>query len=345
MSESFKIKVGISVGDPNGIGFEIILKTFEDKRIFDFFTPIVFAHPQNLIEERNKLGLNLEVFSLKNIKTPQNGQLNIIKTWDQPFHIIYGEQQEQAGKHALRSLQAATEALKNELIDVLVTAPINKKSIQSSLFQFKGHTDYLNKQLEGESLMFMVTDSLKIALLSDHIPIGDILNFITPERVDNKIRLLVQSLKCDYGIINPKIAVLGINPHAGDNGVIGQEDDTLLNPIIKKHYNNGESVFGPFAADGFFGSQTYLKYDAVLAMYHDQGLIPFKTLSFGKGVNFTAGLNRIRTSPDHGTAFDIAGMGKANNGSFCEAIYKAREIFLNRKKFESGILESFKNKA
>ena len=330
MSEIPKIRIGISVGDPNGIGFEIILKTFSDKRIFDFFTPVVFAHHKNLIEERKKLGITVSVFSLSNIKNPNNGQLNVVNIWDAPFPIVYGKEQAEAGLHAITSLETATLALKNGDVDVLVTAPIHKKSIQSKVFKFPGHTDYLNAQLEGQSLMFMVTDQLKVALMSDHIPLKDVVGYLNEDKINTKIALLEKSLIQDFGIQRPKIAVLGINPHTGDNGVIGEEDDTLLTPVIKKWNEKGSLVFGPYPADGFFGNQSYSKFDAVLATYHDQGLIPFKTLSFGQGVNFTAGLSHVRTSPDHGTAFDVAGKGVADPSSFSEAVYRAREIFLKR---------------
>ena len=330
MSEIPKIRIGISVGDPNGIGFEIILKTFSDKRIFDFFTPVVFAHHKNLIEERKKLGITVSVFSLSNIKNPNNGELNVVNIWDAPFPIVYGKEQAEAGLHAITSLETATLALKNGDVDVLVTAPIHKKSIQSKVFKFPGHTDYLNAQLEGQSLMFMVTDQLKVALMSDHIPLKDVVGYLNEDKINTKIALLEKSLIQDFGIQRPKIAVLGINPHTGDNGVIGEEDDTLLTPVIKKWNEKGSIVFGPYPADGFFGNQSYSKFDAVLATYHDQGLIPFKTLSFGQGVNFTAGLSHVRTSPDHGTAFDLAGKGVADPSSFSEAVYRAREIFLKR---------------
>jgi len=330
MGDSSKIRVGISVGDPNGVGFEIILKTFQDKRCFDFFTPIVFAHDQNFIEERKKLGLSTGIFSLKNIKKPHKGQLNIVNTWSSAFPIEYGKEDTKAGACSVSSLYAATMALKEGLVDVLVTAPIHKRSIQSTDFHFPGHTDFLNDQLEGESLMFMIAKSLKVALVTDHIPIARVVTEISQEQIKKKLNLLERSLIKDFGIQRPKIAVLGINPHAGDYGVIGDEDDTLLRPLIQKEFDEGKLVFGPFPADGFFGNQSYLKYDGVLAIYHDQGLIPFKTLSFGEGVNFTAGLSKIRTSPDHGTAFDIAGKGIADNSSFNEAVHLARKIFLIR---------------
>ena len=337
MVETSKIRLGISIGDPNGIGFEIILKTFEDKKIFDLLIPIVFANVENFIEQRQRLGIKTDIFSLKNIHKPEEGKLNIIKTWNQPFPIIFGEVQKEAGKASIRSLEAGTKAIKDRLIDVLVTAPINKKSIQLNSFNFPGHTDYLNQELEGESLMFMISDSIKIALVTDHIPLSQIINYLNKDVIEKKLNLLEKSLVYDFGIKKPRIAVLGINPHAGDNGVIGNEDDILIYPIIKKLSNKGKLVFGPFAADGFFGSRKHLEYDATLAMYHDQGLIPFKTLTFGSGVNFTAGLNKVRTSPDHGTAFEIAGKGKADFKSFHQAILYARSIFKNRIEYESKI--------
>ena len=337
MVETSKIRLGISIGDPNGIGFEIILKTFEDKKIFDLLIPIVFANVENFIEQRQRLGIKTDIFSLKNIHKPEEGKLNIIKTWNQPFPIIFGEVQKEAGKASIRSLEAGTKAIKDRLIDVLVTAPINKKSIQLNSFNFPGHTDYLNQELEGESLMFMISDSIKIALVTDHIPLSQIISYLNKDVIEKKLNLLEKSLVYDFGIKKPRIAVLGINPHAGDNGVIGNEDDILIYPIIKKLSNKGKLVFGPFAADGFFGSRKHLEYDATLAMYHDQGLIPFKTLTFGSGVNFTAGLNKVRTSPDHGTAFEIAGKGKADFKSFHQAILYARSIFKNRIEYESKI--------
>ena len=337
MVETSKIRLGISIGDPNGIGFEIILKTFEDKKIFDLLIPIVFANVENFIEQRQRLGIKTDIFSLKNIHKPEEGKLNIIKTWNQPFPIIFGEVQKEAGKASIRSLEEGTKAIKDRLIDVLVTAPINKKSIQLNSFNFPGHTDYLNQELEGESLMFMISDSIKIALVTDHIPLSQIINYLNKDVIEKKLNLLEKSLVYDFGIKKPRIAVLGINPHAGDNGVIGNEDDILIYPIIKKLSNKGKLVFGPFAADGFFGSRKHLEYDATLAMYHDQGLIPFKTLTFGSGVNFTAGLNKVRTSPDHGTAFEIAGKGKADFKSFHQAILYARSIFKNRIEYESKI--------
>jgi 4-hydroxythreonine-4-phosphate dehydrogenase len=329
-----KISVGISTGDPNGIGIEILLKAFQDKRLYDFFIPVVFAHHQSVLAESKRLGFTTDFFTLKNINSPKRGRINVVNTWEKPFPFNHGTIAPLAGEAALSSLKAAAIALKKKQLNTLVTAPIHKKNIQIKDFNFPGHTDYLNKELQGDSLMFMITEGLRVALVTDHIPLKEITQKLSEEKIAQKIDLLTKSLIQDFGIQRPKIAVLGINPHTGDDGVIGTEDDTILRPLIKSLFDKGDLVFGPFAADGFFGSQSYTKYDAVLAMYHDQGLIPFKTLSFGKGVNFTAGLNRVRTSPDHGTAFDIAGKGIADASSFIEALFTARSIFLQRQEFE-----------
>ena len=278
MNEIFKISVGISVGDPNGIGIEIILKAFQDKRLFSFFTPIVFAHSESLEKESKRMGFTTPIFLLKDLNTPKRGQLNVVNCWERPFKFNYGKVETAGGVAALSSLKSATAALKKNQVATLVTAPIHKKNIQVKDFNFPGHTDFLNAQLEGESLMFMITEGLRVALVTDHIPLKEIPNQLSKENIGHKLSLLSKSLIQDFGIQRPKIAVLGINPHTGDQGVIGKEDDSILRPLIKQFFDKGQLVFGPFAADGFFGSQSYTKYDAVLAMYHDQGLIAFKTL-------------------------------------------------------------------
>ena len=330
MREITQICIGISVGDPNGIGVEIILKAFRDKRLFSFFTPVVFAHFETLKAEAKKMDISTELLEIKKIQGAKSGKLNIMNSWQAPFNINYGKEEAAAGQAAFTSLEAATQALKQDQIDALVTAPIHKKSIQSEQFNFPGHTDYLSQELGGTPLMFMIAEGLRVALVTDHTPLSSVVEQLTASRISAKIDLLTTSLIKDFGLQRPKIAVLGINPHAGDQGVIGKEDDTILRPLIKKYQEKGALVFGPFPADGFFGSQSYQNYDAVLAMYHDQGLIPFKALSFGKGVNFTAGLKKVRTSPDHGTAFAIAGQGKATTSSFIEALFTARSIYLQR---------------
>src|SRR5690606_115015 len=244
------------------------------------------------------------------------------------------KQTAEGGKYAWLSLKAAVEALKNDEVDVLVTAPINKHNIQSEEFKFPGHTDYLAQELEGQALMFMVADELKVGLLTDHLPVKAVSDAITPELVESKINKIYESLQADFKVRKPKIAVLGINPHTGDNGVIGKEDDEVLRPTIAKINESGKLVYGPYAADSFFGSGSHQNFDAILASYHDQGLIPFKTLAFGKGVNYTAGLSKVRTSPDHGTAFEIAGKGEANHSSFAEAVFTALRIYKNREEYK-----------
>ena len=262
------------------------------------------------------------------------GKVNVFNCWNDPVKIEFGKEDVKIGEYAIKSLEAATKALKNNDVHVLVTAPINKHNIQSEDFKFPGHTDYLAKQLEGESLMFMVTDSLRVGLLTDHVPVKDIVEHISEDLIVKKINTVYDSLKKDFKIGKPKIAVLGINPHTGDNGVIGHEDDDVLRPTLKKIKEEGKLVYGPYAADSFFGSSNYKNFDAIIATYHDQGLIPFKTLSFGQGVNFTAGLNKVRTSPDHGTAYEIAGKGTADSSSFKEAIFTAMQIYKNRFDYE-----------
>lgn len=327
-----KIKLGISIGDPNGIGIEIILKIFEDRRLFEFFTPLIFG-PIKLLENQKKhFQLNSNLVLKKKNQPSNKPQLNV---YDLPMpnaELVFGEASKTAGAVAFESLKSATQALKKGEIDALVTAPINKETIQSEDFKFPGHTDYLAKELEGNSLMFMVSDSLKVALVSDHIAVKEVSTALTPELLKEKTQQLEYSLQQDFNINRPKIAVLGLNPHTGDKGVIGKEDDEVTRPLIKELSASGHLVYGPYAADSFFGHQTHLQFDAILAIYHDQGLIPFKTLTFGEGVNFTAGLNRVRTSPDHGTAFEIAGKGVAQIESFRNAMFLARNIYLNRKK-------------
>jgi 4-hydroxythreonine-4-phosphate dehydrogenase len=260
-----------------------------------------------------------------------DGKLNIVNVWNQDVIIEFGKETPEAGHYALQSLKAAVASLKSNEVDVLVTAPINKHNIQSAEFKFPGHTDFLNQELEGDSLMFMVSNTLRVGLLTDHVPVGEVPQHLSEALILKKINLIHHSLKQDFALRVPKIAVLGINPHTGDNGVIGSEDDRILRPALKKIKDTGKLIYGPYAADSFFGSNNYQNFDAIVATYHDQGLIPFKTLTFGNGVNYTAGLNKVRTSPDHGTAYDIAGKGIANIDSFKEAIFVGIEIYRNRR--------------
>lgn len=334
MNESAKIRLGISIGDLNGIGSEVALKTFADSRMMEFCTPVFFASNKTISQVNNTLKLNINFNGVKELKKIIDGKINVVNVWQEQAEIKFGETTDIAGKYALRSLKAAVEALKRNQIDVLVTAPISKSNIQSEDFKFPGHTDFLAETFKSDSLMFMVTDDFKIGLLTDHVAVKDIAEVITADLVEEKIKKIIDSLERDFAVRKPKIAVLGINPHSGDNGVIGKEDDEIVKPVIQECLNEGLLVFGPYAADSFFGTGNHLKFDAVLAAYHDQGLIPFKTLSFGKGVNFTAGLPVVRTSPDHGTAFEIAGKGEADAGSFKEAVFMAIRIFKNREEYK-----------
>jgi len=333
-SEGKKIKLGISIGDLNGIGCEVVLKTFEDSRMLDFCTPVIFASNKTISFQKSELGLNINYHGIPEASKALDGKVNVVNVWKEIPKIKFGEPTKEAGDFALKSLKAAVASLKEGSIDALVTAPINKNNIQSEEFNFPGHTDYLAQELEGDSLMFMVTNTLKVGLLTDHIAVKDVAEAITPELIKEKIKTIEQSLRADFGVRKPKIALLGINPHSGDNGVIGKEDDQVLKPVIKELFDAGHLVYGPYSADSFFGSDGYANFDAILAAYHDQGLIPFKTLSFGQGVNYTAGLNQVRTSPDHGTAYEIAGKGTANVSSFKEAIFTGIQIFRNRKEYQ-----------
>jgi 4-hydroxythreonine-4-phosphate dehydrogenase len=330
MKKAENIIVGISIGDLNGIGSEIVLKTFEDSRMLELCTPVIFANVKIISYIKKNFELTAQLHGIDKIDQLVLGKINVLNVWKEGVDINFGKSDDNVGKYAIKSFVAATNALKENQIDVLVTAPINKYNIQSEEFNFPGHTDYLNKQLEGEALMFMIQDNLRVGLLTDHLPINEVSKHLNEKLINRKVRTINESLIKDFKIRKPKIAVLGLNPHAGDNGVIGKEDDEIIKPAIKKLFDEGIMAFGPFSADGFFGNSLYEKYDAVIAIYHDQGLIPFKTLSFGQGVNYTAGLNKIRTSPDHGTAFEIAGKGIADYNSFKEAVYLAIDIYNSR---------------
>jgi 4-hydroxythreonine-4-phosphate dehydrogenase len=325
--------VGISIGDINGIGPEIVLKTFEDERMLDFCTPVIFAHTKMLSYLKRHFKLKLKIQGIKSPDQVIHGKINVVNSWKNNPKIEFGVEHKAAGAYALKSLKQATQALKEQKINVLVTAPIHKNNIQTDEFKFPGHTDFLEQELGGNALMFMVSDTIKVGLLTDHVPVKDVSKHITPERITQKINTINKSLKQDFRIRVPKIAIMGINPHTGDDGVIGKEDDEVIRPTLKKINEQGQYIYGPYAADSFFGSKNYRNFDAIIAAYHDQGLIPFKTISFGEGVNFTAGLNFIRTSPDHGTAFDIAGKGIADHSSFSKAVFRALSIYKNRKEY------------
>jgi len=334
MSKMQKIVVGISLGDINGVGIEVILKTFEDKRMLDFCTPVLFGASRTISVHKKVLKLDTNIHGIHSLDKLVHGKVNLLNIWKEEPNIEIGKATKTGGDYAFQSLNEATKALKNNKVDVLVTAPINKETIQSEKFSFSGHTEFLESELEGRSLMILMNNALRIGLITGHIPVAEVANTISSELIEQKVKILRDSLVQDFNINKPRIAILGLNPHSGDNGIIGKEETELIKPTIDKIKETGVLVFGPYAADGFFGSETYKQFDGVLAMYHDQGLAPFKALSFGNGVNFTAGLDKIRTSPDHGTAFDIAGKSKANPDSFKEALFAAIKIYQNRKEYK-----------
>ena len=344
MKKAENIIVGISIGDLNGIGSEVILKTFEDTRMLELCTPVIFANVKILSFIKKNLNSEAALHGIDRIDQLVKGKINVLNVWKEGVDINFGQNDDAVGAYAIKSFVAATAALKEGLVDVLVTAPINKYNIQSEDFKFPGHTDYLDQELEGNALMFMVQDNLRVGLFTDHVPVADVAKHLNEKLIIQKIETINKSLKQDFNITKPKIAVLGLNPHAGDNGVIGNEEEKIIKPTIKKLFEKGIFAFGPYSADGFFGSGQFEKYDAVIASYHDQGLIPFKTLSFGAGVNYTAGLNKIRTSPDHGTAYDIAGKGVADFNSFKEAVYLAIDIYNSRNEYTELVKNPLKTK-
>ncbi|HMI78743.1 MAG TPA: 4-hydroxythreonine-4-phosphate dehydrogenase PdxA [Ferruginibacter sp.] len=328
--------IGFSCGDINGIGIEIIIKTLSDNRILDICTPIIFGNNKVINFYRKSLAdININFTSIKEISRVNHKQLNLYNCWEEEVNINPGILNETGGKYAIRSLTVSAQALKDNKIDGLVTAPIHKNNIQSENFNFTGHTPYL-KNLFGAAdiAMFMIAANMRVALLTEHVAIKDIVQFITRDSIISKLQVINNSLKRDFNITKPRIAVLGLNPHAGDEGLIGKEEEEIIKPAIKEAKHRDIFCFGPYAADAFFARGQHEKFDAVLAMYHDQGLIPFKSLSMGEGVNYTAGLNGVRTSPDHGVAFDIAGQGKADEASFREAIYKCIDIINGRKEYD-----------
>ncbi len=327
-----RLKIGITLGDYNGIGPEVIIKTFADARILNFCTPIIYGSGA-LINKTRKL-LHVEIFSFHQIR--QIGEfdqkrVNVLNCWEEEHELNLGTPTPQSGKAALQSIQAASSDLKAGLIDGIVTAPIDKDNIQSEEFKFPGHTEFFTSYFEApESLMFLVSGNLRVATATGHIPVKEVPSKLTTELLLQKLTILLQSLQQDFGIQKPRIAVLGLNPHAGENGLLGTEEQEIIMPAIRTLKENGHLLFGPFPADGFFGTRHYQQVDATLAMYHDQGLIPFKTLAFENGVNYTAGLPIVRTSPDHGTAYNIAGTNKAQETSFREALFLAIDIIRKR---------------
>lgn len=336
--EQQRIKVAITHGDTNGVGYEVILKAFDDPQMLELCTPIIYGSPKVAAYHRKVLNLQTNFTIIEKAEEAKEGKLNLLTTFDDEVKIELGTPAKEAGEAALAALDRAMTDYRSGLYDVIVTAPINKKTIQSNLFHFCGHTEYIESCVGdgNKALMILMNDVLKVALVTTHLPIKDVASAITKEAIVEKAILLNNSLKRDFGLTRPRIAVLALNPHAGDDGLLGKEENEVIMPAIAELESKGVMAFGPYAADGFFGSGNYRHYDAVLAMYHDQGLAPFKTLAQENGVNYTAGLPIVRTSPDHGTAYDIAGKGVADAQSFREAIYAAIDIYRNRKNYDEA---------
>ncbi|WP_020526332.1 4-hydroxythreonine-4-phosphate dehydrogenase PdxA [Flexithrix dorotheae] len=327
-----KPKIGITIGDFNGVGPEVIIKALGDSRISNICTPIIYGSGKILT--KYKRALNIEKFSYHQYN--ENSYINerkpnLINCWHENYEIDPGRLTDEAGKSAFLAIKESTKHLKDGFIDAVVTCPISKENIQSEEFKFPGHTEYYASAFESRnSLMMLCSQDLRVAVATGHIPLEKVKQRITKELLTKRLKVLIKSLKVDFGILKPRIAVLGLNPHAGEGGLLGKEEQEIISPVISDLKNRGNLIGGPFPADGFFGTYSFQKYDAVLAMYHDQGLIPFKTIAFDTGVNFTAGLPIVRTSPDHGTAFNIAGLNKASETSLRESIYLACDIVRNR---------------
>lgn len=331
MSHQQRPRIGITLGDINGIGPEVVIKSLADNRLLNMITPVIYGSAKILSFYKKQL--NLEEFNYSPVRNRgqyAHKQVNIVNTWDESLEAHPGKASKESGRAALQALQQAASDLKEGLLDALVTAPIDKSTIHSEEFPFKGHTEFLAGFFSTKDhLMLLTSDSLRVGLVTEHVSISQVASLITRERVEAKFKALESSLKKDFGINKPKIAILGLNPHAGDNGLIGEEEEKILKPLINDLKNQGKVVYGPLPADGFFAS-AYQKFDGILAMYHDQGLAPFKTIAFDSGVNFTAGLPVVRTSPDHGTAYAIAGKNQADERSMRQAIYSAVDIFKKR---------------
>ncbi len=341
-----KIRIGITHGDLNGVGYELILKTFADEAMSEMCVPIVYGSPKAAIFHRKALGLETNFQTVSDATDAVEGRLNMIPCFDEEIKIDLGHPTAESGRAALLSLQRAVKDYKEGLIDAIVTAPVNKKAIHSDEFPFSGHTEFFESETgnAGDALMILMNPVMRVALVTTHLPLKDVAGTITREKVEHRIGQLQRSLYRDFLVSAPRIAVLGLNPHNGDEGLLGSEETEIIQPAVKAMREKGVQCFGPYAADGFFGSGQYRHFDAVLAMYHDQGLAPFKALCGNDGVNFTAGLDLVRTSPDHGTACDIAGKGVADENSFRQAIYAAIDIVRCRRQVDEASANPLKVK-
>ena len=337
--EERKIRVAITQGDTNGVGYEVILKVFADPAMLELCTPVIYGSPKIAAYHRKALSLETNFSIVSRAEEIRDGRLNLLTCFDDEVKVELGQPSAEAGEAALKALDRAMTDYRSGLYDVLVTAPINKSTIHSPGFQFPGHTEYIETSVgEGKkALMILMNENLRVALVTTHLPIKDVAHAITKEAIVEKATIFHQALKRDFRISAPRIAVLSLNPHAGDNGLLGSEEKEVIAPAIEELASKGIQAFGPYPADGFFGSGTYDYFDGVLAMYHDQGLAPFKTIALESGVNYTAGLPIVRTSPDHGTAYDIAGQGKADENSMRQAIYTAIDVWRNRQNYDEPL--------
>lgn len=331
--ENNKIRIGITQGDINGVGYEVILKTFADPAMLELCTPVIYGSPKVAAYHRKAFDLTVNFSIISSASEAADNRLSIVNCTDDEVKVEFSKPDAEAGKAALGALEKAIEEYRQGLIDVIVTAPINKHTIQSEDFAFPGHTEYIEQKLGGgaKALMILMKGDFRVALVTGHIPVSQIASSLTKELIEEKIQIFHRSLKQDFGIGAPRIAVLSLNPHAGDNGLLGKEEEEIIGPAIREMSEKGILCFGPYPADGFMGSGNYTRFDGILAMYHDQGLAPFKALAMDEGVNYTAGLPVVRTSPAHGTAYDIAGKGVASEDSFRQAVYVAIDVFRNRR--------------
>lgn len=337
-----KIRIGITHGDVNGVGYEVILKSFTNGQIFDLCTPILYGSPKVAAYQRKALDISTNFTIITRAEEAEDRKLNVLNCVDDDLLVEFGKPDKKAGKSAFMALEKAVEDYKAGLIDVIVTAPIDKNTIHSEEFEFPGHTEFFENRLGmgKKSLMILMKDDFRIALATVHIPLKEVPTSITKELIQEKLDVLEEALRKDFNIAKPRIAVFSLNPHSGDSGLLGSEEQEIIIPALKEKMEEGMLCYGPYAADGFMGSGNFTHFDGILAMYHDQGLAPFKALAMGEGVNYTAGLPVVRTSPAHGTAYDIAGKGEAQEDSFRQAIYAAIDIFRNRSMNEKLLSES-----
>jgi len=337
MKERKKLRIGITHGDINGIGCEVIMKTLSDSRILELFTPVVYSSPKVIAYYRKALSLNnFNTYSARSADDAHDERINVVNCMNDEVRVEIGKSTPQGGEASLLSLKAAIAEIKNGSLDALVTAPINKYNIQSDQFKFPGHTEYLQSEFGNEkAMMLMVSGSLRMGVLTGHIPLTEVPALVTKDKIAATLRLINRTMLEDFNINRPRIAVLSLNPHAGENGLLGGEEQSAIIPVIEKVKNDGILAFGPFPSDGFFGSDSYRKFDVVLAMYHDQGMTAFKTFCFDNGVNYTAGLPIVRTSPAHGTAYDLVGTDTASPESFRQALYLACDVVNNRKQYNT----------